>query len=167
VKKKTFYTILGLVAGIILSWDILCMRVIEMSKAGVSLWTGLAMGLFVILLEGLAMIIMLTTYLEHRKTTPDAAVSWKLLKDKVNYTTIGLAFGLIIASTNILWARPIDLSQAGVALWIFLGVGLLIVLLQLIPAVIMFLSFIAATAKKDHSKEEEKTVPAEKEEVKK
>lgn len=35
-----------------------------------------------------------------------------------------------------------DLSQAGVMLWIFLILGAIIILLQLVPAVLMFFSFV-------------------------
>ena len=35
-----------------------------------------------------------------------------------------------------------DLTQAGVALWIFLILGAIIILLQLIPALIMFFNFV-------------------------
>lgn len=35
-----------------------------------------------------------------------------------------------------------DISGAGVALWIFLIVGAVIILLQLVPAVLMFVSFL-------------------------
>lgn len=43
-------------------------------------------------------------------------------------------------------ARSIELKGAGVALWIFLIIGALIVLLQLIPAAILFFSFIGTTS---------------------
>jgi hypothetical protein len=39
-------------------------------------------------------------------------------------------------------ARSIELKGAGTALWIFLIIGAIIILLQLIPAGILFLSFI-------------------------
>ena len=40
------------------------------------------------------------------------------------------------------FARAISLKDAGIALWIFIIIGAIIVLLQLIPAVILFFSFI-------------------------
>ncbi len=43
------------------------------------------------------------------------------------------------------FARSISLKDAGVALWIFIIIGAVIVLLQLIPAVILFFSFIGTT----------------------
>jgi len=44
------------------------------------------------------------------------------------------------------FARSIELKGAGTALWIFLIVGSVIVLLQLIPAAILFFSFIGTTS---------------------
>ena len=40
------------------------------------------------------------------------------------------------------FAKSISLKEAGVALWIFIIIGAIIVLLQLIPAIILFFSFI-------------------------
>jgi hypothetical protein len=57
------------------------------------------------------------------------------------------------------FARSIELKGAGTALWIFLIVGSIIVLLQLIPAAILFFSFIGTTSttalKKEKKIEEE------------
>ena len=153
MKTKTFYTILGFVVGLILSWDLLWMKSIDMTKAGVSLWIAFAVSLLVILLEIIPTIIMLTTYLDHRKkmATSNAVISWKPVKDKMIFSIIGLALGLILG-VNVVWARSIDLSQAGVAFWIFLGVGLFIVLLQLIPAIILFIIFVGTATKIVHEK---------------
>ncbi len=61
------------------------------------------------------------------------------------------------------FARSIELKGAGTALWIFLIVGSIIVLLQLIPAAILFFSFIGttttATLKKEKRVEEEVVLP--------
>ena len=43
------------------------------------------------------------------------------------------------AKSGITWG---DLTKAGVALWIFLIVGAIIILLQLIPAILLFFSFV-------------------------
>lgn len=43
------------------------------------------------------------------------------------------------ARSGLAWR---DLSQAGVALWVFLILGAIIILLQLIPAIILFFSFV-------------------------
>jgi len=44
------------------------------------------------------------------------------------------------------FARGISLKDAGIALWIFIIIGAFIVLLQLIPAAILFFSFIGTTS---------------------
>jgi len=43
------------------------------------------------------------------------------------------------AKSGVKWR---DISEAGAALWIFLILGAIIILLQLIPALIMFFSFV-------------------------
>jgi len=61
------------------------------------------------------------------------------------------------------FARSIELKGAGTALWIFLMVGSIIVLLQLIPAAILFFSFIGTASttalKKERKIEEEVVLP--------
>ncbi len=61
------------------------------------------------------------------------------------------------------FARSIELKGAGTALWIFLIVGSVIVLLQLIPAAILFFSFIGTASttalKKERKIEEEVVLP--------
>lgn len=44
------------------------------------------------------------------------------------------------------FARGISLKDAGIALWIFIIIGAIIVLLQLIPAAILFFSFIGTSS---------------------
>jgi hypothetical protein len=44
------------------------------------------------------------------------------------------------------FARGISLKDAGIALWIFIIIGAVIVLLQLIPAIILFFSFIGTSS---------------------
>jgi hypothetical protein len=59
------------------------------------------------------------------------------------------------------FARSIELEGAGAALWVFLIVGAIIVLLQLIPAAILFFSFIGTAttmAVKKEKKAEEKVL---------
>jgi len=55
------------------------------------------------------------------------------------------------AKSGLKWR---DISGAGVALWIFLILGAIIILLQLIPAVLMFTSFITGIHKSVPVKEE-------------
>jgi hypothetical protein len=62
------------------------------------------------------------------------------------------------------FARSIELKGAGTALWVFLIIGTLIVLLQLVPAAILFFSFIGTastkTLRKEKKIEEEVVLPA-------
>lgn len=46
------------------------------------------------------------------------------------------------------YARGIDMSKAGVSIWIFLVVAAGIILLQLVPAIIVFVSLMAAIKKR-------------------
>ena len=78
-----------------------------------------------------------------------------------------LKIGLIGTAMTLLatpaFARSIELKGAGTALWIFMIVGAIIVLLQLIPAAILFFSFIGtattAALKKEKKVEEEVVLP--------
>jgi len=78
-----------------------------------------------------------------------------------------LKVGVIGAVMTLLatpaFARSIEWKGAGTALWIFLIVGAIIVLLQLIPAGILFFSFIGtattASLKKEKKVEEEAVLP--------
>ncbi len=63
-----------------------------------------------------------------------------------NYWLIGLAAGLIGLMATPAFARSISLKDAGVTLWIFIIIGAVIVLLQLIPAAILFFSFIGTSS---------------------
>ncbi len=75
--------------------------------------------------------------------------------------------GVIGAAMTLLatpaFARSIELKGAGTTLWIFLITGSIIVLLQLIPAAILFFSFIGtattAALKKEKRAEEEVILP--------
>ncbi|MBM4278632.1 MAG: hypothetical protein FJ130_12250 [Deltaproteobacteria bacterium] len=57
--------------------------------------------------------------------------------------------GLMVAILSLIstpaFARSVSLKDAGVALWIFIIIGAIIVLLQLIPAAILFFTFIGTT----------------------
>ena len=74
---------------------------------------------------------------------------------------VGLTIGLITLMTSPASARSISFKEHGMALWIFIIIGAFIVLLQLIPAVIVFFSFIGtitAIVFKKESKVEEEVV---------
>ncbi len=78
-----------------------------------------------------------------------------------------LKVGVIGAAMTLLatpaFARSIELKGAGTTLWIFIIIGTIIVLLQLIPAAILFFSFIGtattAALKKEKRAEEEVVLP--------
>jgi hypothetical protein len=54
----------------------------------------------------------------------------------------GLMTGLTTLMATPAFARSISLKGSGVAFWIFIIIGAIIVLLQLIPAIILFFSFV-------------------------
>jgi hypothetical protein len=76
---------------------------------------------------------------------------------------VGLMVGLMTLAASPAFARSISLKGAGTALWIFLIIGAIIVLLQLIPAAILFFSFIGSATtvalKKEKKVEEEVILP--------
>ena len=68
-----------------------------------------------------------------------------MLKGKKPWLTgiiIGLIIPLLAGMATPAFARGISFKDAGIALWIFIIIGAIIVLLQLIPAIILFFSFI-------------------------
>ena len=71
--------------------------------------------------------------------------------------------GLMSLIASPAFARSISLKGAGTALWIFIIIGTIIVLLQLIPAAILFFSFVGtattAALKKEKKVEEEVVLP--------
>ncbi len=71
-----------------------------------------------------------------------------------------LMIGLLSLTAAPAFARSISFKDAGIAMWIFLIIGAIIILLQLIPAAILFFSFIGTTTgliarRKEATKEEE------------
>ena len=78
-----------------------------------------------------------------------------------------LKIGLMGAAMTLLatpaFARSIQLKGAGTTLWIFLIVGAMIILLQLIPAGILFFSFVGSATtmalRKGKRVEEEAVLP--------
>ena len=59
---------------------------------------------------------------------------------------VGVTSALITLMATPAFARSISMKDAGVALWVFVIIGTLIVLLQLIPAAILFFSFIGTSS---------------------
>lgn len=76
---------------------------------------------------------------------------------------VGLMVGLMTLAASPAFARSISLKEAGPALWVFVAIGAVIILLQLIPAAILFFSFIGTTTamvfKKEKKVEEEVMLP--------
>jgi hypothetical protein len=76
---------------------------------------------------------------------------------------VGLMVGLMSLMASPAFARSIEFKGAGTALWIFIIIGAVIVLLQLIPAAILFFSFIGTATtmafKKEKKVEEEVVLP--------
>jgi hypothetical protein len=76
---------------------------------------------------------------------------------------VGLMIGLITLVASPVFARSISIKEGGTALWIFIIIGAIIVLLQLIPAAILFFSFIGTATtmalKKEKKVEEEVLLP--------
>ena len=76
---------------------------------------------------------------------------------------VGLMVGLMTLAASPTFARSISLKDAGPALWVFVIIGAIIILLQLIPAAILFFSFIGTATtmalKKEKKVEEEVILP--------
>jgi hypothetical protein len=75
----------------------------------------------------------------------------------------GLTVGLITLMASPAFARSISLKEGGTALWIFVIIGAIIILLQLIPAAILFFSFVGTATtmafRKEKKVEEEIVLP--------
>jgi len=69
----------------------------------------------------------------------------KMEKTKKGFK-VGLMVGLITLMASPAFARSVSLKGAGAALWIFIIIGAIIVLLQLIPAALLFFSFVGTSS---------------------
>jgi len=67
-----------------------------------------------------------------------------MLKKKETWLT-ALTAGVSTLIATPAFARGVSIKDAGVTLWIFIIIGAVIVLLQLIPAAILFFSFIGTS----------------------
>jgi hypothetical protein len=67
-----------------------------------------------------------------------------MLSKKAWVTTVVAGFISLMATPA--FAKSISIKDAGVALWIFILIGAFIVLMQLIPAAILFFSFVGTTS---------------------
>jgi hypothetical protein len=85
-------------------------------------------------------------------------------------TLLTTVFFVLVATTA--FARSLNLKDAGISLWIFIIIGGMLILLQLIPAGILFFSFIGSASalafkqkkisgKKETEEEEKQVLPGE------
>lgn len=85
------------------------------------------------------------------------------MEKKMRGLKVGLMVGLVSLMATPAFARSISLKEAGPALWVFIIIGVFIILLQLIPAAILFFSFIGTATtmafKKEKKVEEELVLP--------
>jgi len=85
------------------------------------------------------------------------------MERKMKGLKVALMVGIMTLMASPAFARSISMKEAGTALWIFIIVGAVIVLLQLIPAAILFFSFIGTATtmafKKEKKVEEEVLAP--------
>jgi len=85
------------------------------------------------------------------------------MEKKMKGLKVGLMVGLMTLMASPAFARSISLKEAGTALWIFIIIGAIIVLLQLIPAAILFFGFIGTATtmafRKEKKVEEEVMIP--------
>ncbi len=76
---------------------------------------------------------------------------------------VGLMVGLMSLAASPAFARSLSFKEAGPALWVFVIIGAVIILLQLIPAAILFFSFIGTATtmalKKEKKVEQEVVLP--------
>jgi len=75
------------------------------------------------------------------------------------WVMIGMGGLTTLSLASPAFARTISLKDAGLAFWIFVVIGTIIILLQLVPAAILFFSFIGTTSAmvfKSKKAEEEK-----------
>jgi predicted membrane protein len=87
-----------------------------------------------------------------------------MLKESKLWAAGVIMIGLVFLVATPAFARSVSLKDAGVALWIFIIIGAVIVLLQLIPAAILFFSFVGTSSNMvfKRKKEAEKSAAEEK-----
>ncbi len=141
-KTITIFLLLGLLLGFAVSYVLAQAGTIDFGKPGVSMWVFLAVAVFILLVQIGPALILLTSF----RSLTRRPVDWEPINTKFTCWFIGFIVGAILSSPFV-WARSIDISKAGSIFWIFIAVGAIIILLQLIPAIILFISFIGYTTK--------------------
>ncbi len=71
MTRRIIDVLVGCVIGFLLAYDVVLARQIDMSKAGVSVWIFLAVGAFVILLQGIPVFLLVTGFLYNRFFTKE------------------------------------------------------------------------------------------------
>jgi hypothetical protein len=66
-------------------------------------------------------------------------------KAKTVFVTL-VATGFFVLMATTAFARSLNFKDAGISLWIFIIIGGMLILLQLIPAGILFFSFIGSAS---------------------
>ncbi len=86
------------------------------------------------------------------------------MEKKIKGLKIGMVTGLVSLMASPAFARGISLKEGGTALWVFIIIGAIIVLLQLVPAAVLFFSFTGRVTtmvfKKHQTVEQEVILPA-------
>ncbi len=86
------------------------------------------------------------------------------METTIKRVRMALMVGLMTLAASPAFARSISLKEAGPALWIFIIIGAVIILMQLVPAAILFFSFIGSAAtmtfKGGKKRQEEVILPA-------
>ncbi len=67
-------------------------------------------------------------------------------RGKKSWMSAAAVLVLILMMTTPALARGINFKDAGIGIWIFIIIGAVIILMQLIPAAILFFSFIGTTS---------------------
>ncbi len=85
------------------------------------------------------------------------------MEKKTRSLKVGLMAAMICLAASPAFARTASMKDAGVALWIFVIIGAFIVLMHLVPAAILFFSFVgtvtSVTIKKGKKSEDEALLP--------
>jgi hypothetical protein len=66
-------------------------------------------------------------------------------KAKIVFVTL-VTTGFFVLAATTAFARSLNFKDAGISLWIFIIIGGMLILLQLIPAGILFFSFIGSAS---------------------
>jgi len=146
-KTRVLYGFFGLAIGLLISFIINgAQSSVDPAKAGVTLWILLVASASILFIEFVPAIIFLRAYCEWKAK---GHIIWNAIRSKLLHYFIWMAAGLILG-LGIVWARSIDVKGIGIPVWIFLFAALFILMLQLIPAIIIFVSLLGMVTKLIH-----------------